>query len=181
MAGYIKLKKSNCKNCYKCIRNCPVKSISFSANQAQIVEDECILCGMCFVACPQNAKIIRDDVYKAKELLSGNSEVYVSLAPSFIANYDVSFTAMKKALMSLGFAGVEETAVGAAIVKDEYDRIVDGEKQDVVISTCCHTVNLLVQKHFPDVIPYLAKVVSPMQAHCTNHHICNVPLSSCDS
>lgn len=69
--------------------------------------------------------------------------------------------------MSLGFAGVEETAVGAAIVKDEYDRIVDGEKQDVVISTCCHTVNLLVQKHFPDVIPYLAKVVSPMQAHCT--------------
>ena len=74
---------------------------------------------------------------------------------------------MKKALMSLGFAGVEETAVGAAIVKDEYDRIVDGEKQDVVISTCCHTVNLLVQKHFPDVIPYLAKVVSPMQAHCT--------------
>ena len=167
MAGYIKLKKSNCKNCYKCIRNCPVKSISFSADQAQIVEDECILCGMCFVACPQNAKIIRDDVYKAKELLSGDSEVYVSLAPSFIANYDVSFTAMKKALMSLGFAGVEETAVGAAIVKDEYDRIVDGEKQDVVISTCCHTVNLLVQKHFPDVIPYLAKVVSPMQAHCT--------------
>lgn len=79
MAGYIKLKKSNCKNCYKCIRNCPVKSISFSANQAQIVEDECILCGMCFVACPQNAKIIRDDVYKAKELLSGDSEVYVSL------------------------------------------------------------------------------------------------------
>lgn len=98
MAGYIKLKKSNCKNCYKCIRNCPVKSISFSANQAQIVEDECILCGMCFVACPQNAKIIRDDVYKAKELLSGDSEVYVSLAPSFIANYDVSFTAMKKHL-----------------------------------------------------------------------------------
>ena len=110
MAGYIKLKKSNCKNCYKCIRNCPVKSISFSADQAQIVEDECILCGMCFVACPQNAKIIRDDVYKAKELLSGDSEVYVSLAPSFIANYDVSFTAMKKALMSLGFAGVEETS-----------------------------------------------------------------------
>ena len=95
------LKKSNCKNCYKCIRNCPVKSISFSANQAQIVEDECILCGMCFVACPQNAKIIRDDVYKAKELLSGDSEVYVSLAPSFIANYDVSFTAMKKALPAL--------------------------------------------------------------------------------
>ena len=78
-------------------------------------------------------KLYATNVYKAKELLSGDSEVYVSLAPSFIANYDVSFTAMKKALMSLGFAGVEETAVGAAIVKDEYDRIVDGEK-----AGCCH-------------------------------------------
>ena len=79
--------------------------------------------------------------------MSGDSEVYVSLAPSFIANYDVSFTAMKKALMSLGFAGVERKRRSEPqIVKDEYDRIVDGEKQDVVISTCCHTVNLLVPK-----------------------------------
>ncbi len=69
----------------------------------------------------------------------------LALRRRLLPDYDVSFTAMKKALMSLGFAGVEETAVGAAIVKDEYDRIVDGEKQDVVISTCCHTVNLFVQ------------------------------------
>ena len=65
--SYLRLKKSNCKNCYKCIRHCPVKSIKFSDGQANIVEDECILCGMCFVACPQNAKQIRNDVDKAKE------------------------------------------------------------------------------------------------------------------
>lgn len=167
MAGYIKLKKANCKNCYKCIRNCPVKSISFSADQAQVVEDECILCGMCFVACPQNAKVIRSDLDAAKALLKGESPVYVSLAPSFVANYDgITFAAMRKALLALGFAGVEETAVGAAIVKNEYDKIVSGEKQDIVISTCCHTVNLLIQKHFTEAIPYLAQVQSPMQAHC---------------
>ena len=61
MNGYLKLKESNCKNCYKCIRHCPVKSIRFSNNQAHIVEEECILCGMCFMVCPQNAKIIRDE------------------------------------------------------------------------------------------------------------------------
>ena len=56
MAEYLKLKKSNCVNCYKCIRHCPVKSIKYSTGQAQIVNDECILCGQCFVVCPQNAK-----------------------------------------------------------------------------------------------------------------------------
>ena len=164
MANYIKLKKSNCKNCYKCIRNCPVKSISFSGTQAQIVEDECVLCGMCFVACPQNAKEIRSDVERAKALLAGDAPVYASIAPSFAANYDnVGISAVRNALLKLGFAGAEETAYGATVVKNEYDRICNEGTQDVVIATCCHTVNLLIQKHFTEAIPYLAKVQSPMQ------------------
>lgn len=167
MANYIKLKKSNCKNCYKCIRNCPVKSISFSGTQAQIVEDECVLCGMCFVACPQNAKEIRSDVERAKALLAGDAPVYASIAPSFAANYDnVGISAVRNALLKLGFAGAEETAYGATVVKNEYDRICNEGTQDVVITTCCHTVNLLIQKHFTEAIPYLAKVQSPMQVHC---------------
>ena len=51
MADCLTLKKSNCKNCYKCIRHCPVKSIRFSGNQAYIIGNECILCGQCFVVC----------------------------------------------------------------------------------------------------------------------------------
>ena len=52
MNKFLQLKKANCKNCYKCIRNCPVKSIKFSDGQANIIADECILCGRCFVNCP---------------------------------------------------------------------------------------------------------------------------------
>lgn len=29
MEKVLGLKRSNCKNCYKCIRHCPVKSIKF--------------------------------------------------------------------------------------------------------------------------------------------------------
>ena len=164
---YLKLKKSNCKNCYKCIRHCPVKSIRFSDDQAHIIPEECILCGHCFVACPQNAKEIRNDVAKAKELIKSGQPVYASIAPSFVANYDnVTIKSMEEALKKLGFSGVEETAIGATIVKKQYENMVKDAQQDVIISTCCHTVNLLVQKHFPKAIPYLAKVVSPMQAHC---------------
>ena len=167
MSEFLKLKKSNCKNCYKCIRHCPVKSIRFSGNQANIVSDECILCGQCFVVCPQGAKQITDDTEKIKVMLKENDKVIVSLAPSFIANYDgVGIKAMEAALKKLGFYSVEETAIGATIVKKEYERILKEEAPNVLISSCCNSVNLLIQKYYPAVLGCLANVVSPMQAHC---------------
>ena len=167
MPNCLTLKKSNCKNCYKCIRHCPVKSIRFSGNQAHIIGNECILCGHCFVVCPQNAKQIVDDTEKVRVLLQTGDPVVVSLAPSFIANYDgVGIESMRAALKKLGFYDVEETALGATMVKREYDRILNEEDRDIVISSCCHSVNLLIQKHFPGCLGYLADVVSPMQAHC---------------
>ena len=167
MNKYLGLKKSNCKNCYKCIRHCPVKAIKFSDNQAHIVEDECVLCGQCFVNCPQNAKEIRNDVSKAKELIASGKPVIVSIAPSFVANFDnVNFTSMKKALLELGFSDAEETAVGAAIVSEAYDNMVNAETSEVIISSCCHSVNTLIQKYYPEAISSLAHVKSPMLAHC---------------
>lgn len=167
MQEFLRLKKSNCKNCYKCIRHCPVKSIKFSGNQAHIVEDECILCGQCFVVCPQNAKEIASQTEKVKTLLAENSRVVASIAPSFIANYDgAGIESMKKALRQLGFFDAEETAIGATMVKNEYMRILREEHRDILISSCCHSVNLLIQKYFPSCLPYLADVQSPMQAHC---------------
>ena len=167
MREFLKLKKSNCKNCYKCIRNCPVKSIKFSSNQAHIVPNECILCGQCFVVCPQNAKEIIDDTDKAKALLKEDFPVIASIAPSFIANYNgAGINSIREALKKIGFYDAEETAIGATIVKKEYENILKNKRKDIVISSCCHSINLLIQKYFPSSIKYLANIVSPMQAHC---------------
>ena len=161
------LKKSNCMNCYKCIRHCPVKAIRFSGGQAHIINNECILCGECFVVCPQNAKEIVNETEKVQVLLQTGDPVIVSLAPSFVANYPgVGIEAMTRALKKLGFHAVEETAVGATMVKNEYERMLREEHRDIVITSCCHSINLLIQKYFPDALEYLADVVSPMQAHC---------------
>ncbi|MBQ7836942.1 MAG: 4Fe-4S binding protein [Clostridia bacterium] len=166
MAEFLRLKKSNCKNCSKCIRHCPVKSIRFSGNQAHIIGNECILCGQCFVVCPQNAKEIADGIETAKVLIDSGAPVYASIAPSFIANYDnVGIDNLRDALVQLGFVGAEETAVGATIVKKEYERILSEGTRDVVISSCCHSINLLIQKYYPHLLPYLADVKSPMQVH----------------
>ena len=155
MADCLTLKKSNCKNCYKCIRHCPVKSIRFSGNQAYIIGNECILCGQCFVVCPQNAKEIVDETEKVRVLLQSGAPVIASLAPSFAANYEgVGIESMRKALKALGFTDAEETALGATIVKREYERILKEEKRDVLISSCCHSINLLIQKYYPAALPY---------------------------
>ena len=167
MNYYIQLKKSNCKNCYKCIRHCPVKSIRFSEHQAQIVKDQCILCGQCFVACPQNAKQIRNDVAKVKEMIASGRPVFASIAPAFVANYEgAGIDTIREALQSLGFSGAEETALGATIVKKQYEQMIKTGNGKTFLSSCCHTVNSLIQKHYPEALPYLADVISPMQAHC---------------
>lgn len=163
--NYLQLKTSNCKNCYKCIRHCSVKSIKFSGSQAHILPNECILCGTCYVVCPQNAKQIRNDVHNVKSAIADGKKVVASLAPSFAANYGVGIKAVSEAAKKLGFAYAEETSIGAEIVKKEYEKILKEGKTDVLISSCCHTVNTLIQKYYPDQIPHLAHVLSPMQAH----------------
>ena len=169
LANCLTLKKSNCKNCYKCIRNCPVKSIRFSGNQAHIIGNECILCGHCFVVCPQDAKEIKDSTETVRVLLQSGDPVIASVAPSFVANYGgVGIEAMRRALKKLGFADAEETAIGATIVKNEYERMLREEDRDIIITSCCHSINLLIQKHFPSALEYLADVMSPMQAHCAD-------------
>ena len=167
MKDYLQLKKLNCKNCYKCIRHCPVKSIKFSDNQANIIADECILCGTCFVVCPQNAKQIRNDIHRVKDAIKSGKKVVASIAPSFAANYSgVNITSMEKALKKLGFCIAEETAVGAQIVTGEYEKMVNEGNKSIIISSCCNSVNTLIQKYFPTALKYLADVLSPMQAHC---------------
>ena len=167
MSDFLKLKKSNCKNCYKCIRNCPVKSIRFSGGQANIIGDDCILCGQCFVVCPQNAKEIVSSIESVKVMLASGLPVIASVAPSFIANSNgIGIASLRKALQDLGFADAEETAVGATIVKNEYERMLASGDREILISSCCHSINLLIRKYYPSLLPFLADTISPMQAHC---------------
>lgn len=166
MSTALTSKQNDCRSCYKCIRNCPTKSISFQNGQASIIPEECIMCGKCYLVCPQSCKIIRDDLPKAQALIASGAEVYASVAPSFLASFPgASFDTFKVALKKLGFKDAEETAIGATIIKKQYDQMCDDGKHDVIISTCCHSINLLIEKHYPSASKYLADVLSPMLAH----------------
>lgn len=162
----LKLKKANCKNCYKCVRNCPVKSIEVKDHQAQILERDCILCGNCILTCPQDAKEVRNDLEIVKNLIRGDKDIIASVAPSFIANYNVStFEEFKDILKKIGFSEAYETAQGAFLVKSEYEKLIAKNTGETIISSCCPTVVKLIQKHHPNTLRNLAPVLSPMQAH----------------
>ena len=167
MQEILNLNKNNCTDCYKCIRSCSVKAITFAHDTAEIVHNDCILCGRCYVSCPQKAKQVRDDVMRVKEAIAAGKRVVCSLAPSFIANFRIrSLDVITKALESLGFAEVQETAIGAQLVSEEYARIMQEGKLHVIISSCCPSINMLIKKYHPSMLPYLAKVLTPMEAHC---------------
>ena len=167
MQDILSLNKSSCADCYKCIRSCPVKAISLAEDRAEIIHKECILCGMCYVTCPQKAKQVRSDVQQVKDAIAAGRRVVCSLAPSFIANFRISgLGVIADALRSLGFSDVQETAVGAQLVSEEYARIMREEHPRVLISSCCPAINRLIRRYHPTMIPYLAKSLTPMEAHC---------------
>ena len=167
MQEILNLNKNNCTDCYKCIRDCSVKAITFAKDTAEIIHNECILCGKCYVTCPQKAKQVRSDIARVRAAILSGKRVVVSLAPSFIANFRIrSLDVMTRGLKALGFSEVQETAIGAQLVSEEYASIMREGKLHVVISSCCPSINMLIKKYYPTMLPYLAKVLTPMEAHC---------------
>lgn len=162
----IDFQNASCKHCYKCVRNCSVKAISVRHEQAHIMEDHCIHCGKCLEVCPQNAKRFASDLERIKAYIRQNMRIIVSIAPSYLGLMkDQKPGQIVGALRQLGFSEVRETAEGAALVTREYQRLLREGKQKNIITTCCPSVNDLVEKYYPELTDQLAPVVSPMIAH----------------
>ena len=162
---YLDFKEAKCKNCYKCLKECPVKAIKIENNQAKVIEKRCILCGHCTLVCPQNAKLVRSDIDYVSSLLK-KDKVIASVAPSFITNFDInSFAALEKGLKELGFVFCEETARGAKAVSKQYSKLLETGEYKNLITSCCPSINQMIQLYYPDALKYLAPVDSPIIAH----------------
>ncbi|MFI3170278.1 MAG: [Fe-Fe] hydrogenase large subunit C-terminal domain-containing protein [Faecalibacterium sp.] len=166
MGAIIDFKATKCKHCYKCVRYCEVKAIMIKDGKAEIMPDQCILCGLCLQICPQSAKSLNSDISLVKGMIARGEKVVVSLAPSYKGILPFSHKGqVKDALQQLGFSDVRETAEGAALVTNEYADLLATSTLDNIITTCCPSANALIEKHYPTLVPYLAPVVSPMVAH----------------
>ncbi|MDD3924827.1 MAG: [Fe-Fe] hydrogenase large subunit C-terminal domain-containing protein [Erysipelotrichaceae bacterium] len=166
MVSYLDFKDSMCKDCYKCLRFCPVKAIKIVNHQARIVESRCILCGKCTEVCPQNAKRVHSDSELIIEMLKQDEMVIASIAPSFVSSFAIDdFSIMYQALIKLGFDHAEETAVGAKVVTAQYKNLLAKNDYQNFITSACPAVNEMIKMYYPEALPYLAPVDSPMVAH----------------
>lgn len=162
----LRFKQANCKNCYKCVRFCPVKSIRVYQGHAQIISSDCILCGNCVSVCPQHAKEDISDVGPIRQLIASGKQIVASIDSSYIAYFDTAgFLGISEALKKLGFAAAYETAEGADLVEKQLDELAQTEGDAPIITSGCPTIVLYVEKHLPAALPYLAPILSPMQAH----------------
>lgn len=166
MLKYLDFKDARCKDCYKCLRECPVKAIEISDHHAKIIKDRCILCGHCTKICPQNAKVVHTEKEAVLKLLSGKGKVIASVAPSFVSSFkSQNFADIAAALAKLGFDYTEETAVGAKVVTEEYIKLLKTNTFKNFITSACPAVNRMIQLYHHDALKYLAPVDTPMVAH----------------
>ena len=158
--------KDNCQGCYKCIRHCEVKAISYKDGYASINVKDCVLCGECVNVCSTHAKSVKDDLNVVREMLANHERIVVSLAPSYKAYFNnVSYGKMVHALRSLGFSEIQETALAAELVNNKYAEIVNTEEKKHYITSACYSTILLIEKYYPDLVEYLIPVDSPMMTH----------------
>jgi len=156
---------ANCKNCYKCVRNCSVKAIKMIDDRAQIDENLCIACGNCLLVCPQNARYIRSELDKLFEAIEEGKQIVLSIAPSYLGIFKEPYKFIAS-LRSIGINIIEETSIGAEKVSSLYKEYLDTLDNKSVITTCCPSANQLIEHYFPELISNMIPVVSPMVAHC---------------
>lgn len=169
MLNPIYTEETECQDCYKCVRHCPVKSIKVKDGHAQIMTEHCVLCGTCVQVCPVGAKKIRNDLGRAKRLVKTHERVFLSLAPSFVSEFPGITTAqLVKAIEKLGFEGVSETALGAHEVSRHTIKLLNKNEgnQDIFISSACPTMVEYIKKYQPAYSNYIAESLSPLQTHC---------------
>ncbi len=158
--------KTECQDCYKCLRHCPVKAIKVEDGHASIIAEFCTACGHCVLVCPAHAKKYRNDRGRAVQLLQAGKPVYVTLAPSWVGEFpNVSPSRMSAVLRRLGFAGVAETALGAQVVSAATAEILADAEPDIFISSACPAAVKFIQTYYPGYAGNILKLNSPVLTH----------------
>lgn len=156
---------NECHDCYKCVRNCPVKAIKIENGHASVLAEKCIACGTCVKSCPSNAKQVRNDLDKVKNLIIAQKKIFVSLAPSWVGVFDYSKSKMISILKRLGFFAVSETALGAQEVSIRTAEVLNNSEKGLFISSACPVIVDYIRLYKSNFTKNIVSIASPALTH----------------
>ncbi len=128
------------------------------------MEERCISCGHCVKVCSQNAKKIKSDIEKVLSEIIPTGNAVAVLAPSFAASFPDNYSKVVTGLKKIGFSSVTEAAFGADLTAPLYEKYLESNEENVIISSPCPAVYNLIEKYYEQIVPNLARIVSPMIA-----------------
>jgi len=163
--GPIKTVRQNCRKCYSCVRNCPVKAIKVKKDSAEVIHHRCIGCGECLRVCSQKAKVIEDAIDQTSTFLAEDREVIAVLGTSYPAFFsEVRPGQLANGIRRLGFSEVHQGAFGVELIRNSVNSHLQDGKTAPLISSHCPTIVDLIERHYPQLVKNLMPVVSPMVA-----------------
>lgn len=163
-ACFVQTIREQCRVCYTCVRECPAKAIGISDGQARVIPERCIGCGNCARVCSQGAKKVLDGTNEVARLLR-ECETAALIAPSFPAEFEEwDYRKVVGMIRALGFKYVHEVGFAADLVARKYRQLLDSTEENGYIATTCPALVGYVERYYPDLVPRLAPIVSPMIA-----------------
>ena len=149
--------------CHACVRVCPADAVAVEADKVRIVDEACTRCGLCLPACPHEAIIAVGDSERAYELACGGRATLILSVESAVHFYPATPEQVVNACYAAGFRTVHRGVLGDELVAREYLRMWTDDWGTMIRSTCPVIVET-VRTKFPELIPYLAPVATPIEA-----------------
>jgi [FeFe] hydrogenase (group B1/B3) len=149
-----------------CEEACPVKAINKNDDGTeQIDETKCIYCGKCMNACPFGAIFEISQTFDVLQRIRRGEPMVAIIAPSILGQFKTSIEHVYGAFKQMGFTDVIEVAEGAMhTTQNEAHELVEklAEGQKFMTTSCCPSYIELVEKHVPELKPFVSGTGSPM-------------------
>jgi len=155
-----------CVACLACVRVCPSDAVAVEDQKVWIVDEACTRVGLCLPACPHEAIIAVGDATRALEFALGRKAVLILSVESAAWFYPATPEQVVNACYAAGFGTVHRGVLGDELVAKEYLDLWTEEEwgSGTVIRSTCPVIVETIKNHYPELIPYLAPVATPIEA-----------------
>ena len=159
-----RIDQDKCVTCLACVRVCPADAVAVEEQRVSIVDEACTRCGMCLPACPHDAIFAVGDQARAFALAKGGEAVLILSVESAAHFYPTTPEQVVNACYAAGYRAVHRGVLGDELVAKQYRELLADEGWGTIIRSTCPVIVETVRTQFPELVPYLAPVATPIAA-----------------